>query len=812
MCQMINIRLRICGLACLIACISAPQAYAQEEAEHLVVVGSRTAVRAAYDTNVPVDVISSEDIARTHVTETAKLIQTLVPSFNFSVSTVSDGTDAVRPATLRGLYPDQVLVLVNGKRRHTSALLHVNGSVGRGSVGVDLNAIPPSAIERIEVLRDGAAAQYGSDAVAGIINIVLKERVGETEAQAYYGETYQGDGEQRRYSFNGGFALAETGFFNLTAERRDRNPTNRAGEDIRCQYGGTAPDCNDPAREARFDRVSHRVGDAESDNDYVFFNSALPLRNGVELYAFGGISQRETEAGGFYRRASDRRNLPSVYADGFLPLITTDVDDDSLALGAKFDLGAWRADVSAHYGENTFDFRVKDSLNVSLGAASPRQADSGGLKFDQTVFKADATRPLEIADFALDIATGYEYRRDGYRIRAGDPASYIDGGQRAQDGERADPGIQVFPGFRPENEVDVSRHNHSLYLDGESWVSDNLSLAAAARWESYSDFGNDMNGKLSMRYEMSDVFALRGAVSSGFRAPSLAQQYFNNISTQFVRGVPREVLTANNASGFVRAIGGEALEEENSVSLSFGFVANPLPRLTVTADAYRAKIRDRIVLSRQFVKDDIRPGFVAGAADALMREHDVDIDAVRFQFFSNAMDTVTRGLDVIVDYDYPLDSGAAIDFTAALNFNTTRRDGDIENVAGLRDGTAPFTDIESYLEEGSPRQRYSFTTNYADGDNNWTWRLNHYGSVVSRVDTEPQHYGARWLADVEYTRSFGNEIDWTVGALNLFDTRPERNSDANRYGSAGGSFVYSRRVSPFGFNGGFYFTNLKYRF
>ena len=794
--------------------MSAPETRAQQqEVEDLVVVGSRIAPRAIHDSNVPVDVISSADIARTQVTETARLIQTLVPSFNFSVSTVSDGTDAVRPATLRSLYPDQLLVLVNGKRRHNSALLHVNGSVGRGSAGVDLNAIPPAAIERIEVLRDGAAAQYGSDAIAGIINIVLKEQTDMNEAQVYVGQTTLGDGEQQRLSFNGTLPLARGGFVNLTLERRDRDPTNRAGKDRRCQYvesGNFPDDCGADPREVAFERRSHRIGDAESDNDYLFFNAETPLGDTAEFYAFGGISRRDTEAGGFYRRAADDgRNNLNIYPDGFLPLIATDIEDRSLAAGVKFEFAEWKADVSAHYGENTFDFNVKNSHNVTLGDDSPREAYSGGFEFEQLTFKADATRHFDLSDFSFDLAVGYEYRRDGYRLNAGELVSYQKGSILGT------PGIQVFPGFRPENEVDVRRRNNSLYIDVESWLSKRLNLAAALRWEDYSDFGEDINGKLSARYEMSEALALRGAASSGFRAPSLSQQYFNNISTQFTGGVAREVLTAHNKSDFVAAIGGKALAEESALNLSFGFVAKPMPNLTITADAYRVEISDRIVLSRQIKEDDIQLGaFTAAVRAAVMNDYSISFDDVQgIQFFANAMDTVTRGLDIVIDYDHPLDNGARLDLTAALNFNKTRRDGDIDNVPGLRDKIDPlYNDIEAYLEKGSPRQRYSFTANYHERNSDWTFRLNYYGSVASIADTEPQRYDGRWLTDIEYTHRYDERTDLIVGAHNIFDVTPEKNSDANRYGSAGGSFVYSRRVSPFGFNGGFLFTSLRMRF
>jgi len=799
----------------LAASFFAAFAASAEEVERLVVVGSRAEPRTVTDTAAPVDIITGAQIARTGITETSRLIQALIPSFNFSVSTISDGTDAVRPATLRGLYPDQVLVLVNGKRRHNSALTHINGSVGRGSAGTDLNAIPPSAIERIEVLRDGASAQYGSDAIAGIINIVLKRQTEATEVYNYFGETYQGDGDQRRHSVNTGWALAGGGFLNLSLERRGRNRTNRAGDDPRCQYSD--PCTLTSGREAAFDRLNHRFGDAESDNSYLAFTSAMPLA-AATLYASGTWSRRDTQAGGFYRRALDRRNRPNIYPDGFLPMINTDVEDASLTVGARTQLGEWDVDASVTHGRNTFEFRVTNSLNVSLGDNSPRSADSGELVFGQTTFNLDAVRPLNIGlAEPLNLAAGYEYRRDEYEIKAGEPDSYRDGGVDGQDGTPGTPGIQVFPGFRPENEADESRHNHAFYIDAETRLSERLRAGAAVRYEDYSDFGSDLNGKLSARYEFSDRFALRGTLSSGFRAPGLAQHYFDNVSTQFnvENGVTvaRETLTARNEAAFARAIGVEELKEETSFNLSLGFVARPFDNLSLSVDAYLIEVDDRIVLSSRLGGDQIRPELQAAALAILNRDYGfnlADISGLRFQFFTNAIDTRTRGVDVVAEWSHWFDHGASLKLTGAANVNSSDVEGGIDLPAGLTAGTDLFSANEvGYIESGHPRQSYKFQAHYLLGVHDLTLRLNRYGSVTSNYDAVRQTYGARWLADIEYTHHFGADVDWTVGVNNLLDTRPERNLPENSFN---GSFPYNRRASPFDYNGGFYFTSLKVSF
>ena len=818
MCNLINkISAVLLGFAAAALLAAAATATADSEVERLVVVGSRAAPRTVTDTAAPVDIITSAQIARTGITETSRLIQTLIPSFNFSVSTISDGTDSVRPATLRGLYPDQVLVLINGKRRHNSALIHVNGSVGRGAAGTDLNAIPPSAIERIEVLRDGASAQYGSDAIAGIINIVLRRQTETTEVYNYFGETYQGDGDQRRHSINTGWALAGDGFLNLSLERRGRNPTNRAGDDPRCQY--TDPCTLTDTREASFDRQNHRFGDAESDNSYLAFNSQLPLA-GATLYAFGGWSRRDAQSAGFYRRALDRRNRPIIHPNGFLPIINTDVDDVSLTLGARASVGAWDVDTSVTHGENTFEYRITNSLNVSLGDDSPTSADAGELVAGQTTFNLDAVRPLDLGLAGpVSLAAGYEYRKDHYELKAGEPDSYRNGGMDGQDGTPGTPGIQVFPGFRPENEADEDRHNHAFYVDAETSFSDRLRAGAALRYEDYSDFGSAWNGKLSARYELSDRFALRGTVSSGFRAPALAQRYFDNVSTQFNTdpatgmSVPSEVLTTRNGGAFARLLGVEELEEETSFNLSLGFVAQPFDNLSLSLDAYLIEVDDRIVLSSRLNGDQIRAGLHTDALAILTRDYGFNLSSIndlQFQFFTNAIDTRTRGVDIVAEYSHWFDYGASLKLTGAANYNSSDVHGGIGAPAGLASDTNLFNANEiGYIETGHPRQSYKFQTHYLQGDHDLTFRLNRYGSVTSNHDSVRQTYGARWLADIEYTHHFGADLDWTVGVNNILDTHPERNLPANSFN---GIFPYNRRAAPFDYNGGFYFTSLKISF
>ncbi len=526
------------------------------------VTGSRVRGRTAEDTAAPVDVIGREEINATGALEVGQILQMLEPSFNFSRTFVSDGTDILRPATLRALGPDQVLVLVNGKRRHQQALVNVQQTIGRGSAGTDINAIPVSAIERIEVLRDGAAAQYGSDAIAGVINIILKRQTEYTELSIEGSQYYAGDGEMLHGSVNTGFKLGAEGFINLSAEARNRNETNRAGPD--------SLRTNPP-------RVTQRLGDADAKDYYLWLNAGVPVGKG-ELYWFGGLSRREGDSSGFFRSAGDNRTVPALYPNGFLPNILTTVDDASLAVGYKAPIGEnWDWDISINHGRSKFGFEEANSVNVSwwyeprdpanpaagIYAASPTSADTGTLKYDQTTFNVDFRGSVKgFNDNPLYLATGFEWRQDNYAIEAGDPVSYMYGRTnnpaiviRGQTGDIAAGGIQGFPGFTPGTEVDEGRHSMALYFDAETNLSERFLLGGAVRFEDYSDFGNTTTGKLSARFNASERFALRGTLSTGFRAPGVQQQYYNQVSTNLnPDGTLTDTLTARQDSAVTRAL------------------------------------------------------------------------------------------------------------------------------------------------------------------------------------------------------------------------------------------------------------------
>jgi iron complex outermembrane receptor protein len=577
------------------ALLAAGGAYAQSdstavpEQQTVVVLGSRSAAKTALDTAAPVGLINLKDMQTAGPLELGKLLQTLDPSFNFSNTFISDGTDIIRPATLRSLGPDQLLVLVNGKRRHQQALVNVQQTVGRGSAGTDINAIPLSAIHHIEVLRDGAAAQYGSDAIAGVINIVLKSNVNETALSGTLGTTSEGDGDLISGSVNRGWSLGENGgYINVSVEGRHRKETNRAGPD---ELRVSPP------------RVTQRIGDSDAKDAYLWWNAAVPTDAQGEFYSFGGASKRKGDSSGFYRSAGDGRTVPAVYPNGFLPNLLTTVKDSSFAVGYRRDLANdWKADISVNHGRSELGFHEGQTINVSywyepkpgggIYAESPLEADTGKLKFNQTTFNADLKGPMTVGGKSIFLATGFEWREDNYEIVAGDPVSYQYGRTnnpaiviRDQTGGVAAAGTQGFPGYTPATAVDAGRHNIALYLDVEHRPVDTLLLAGAVRYEKYSDFGNTTTGKFSARWDPTKQVGLRGSVSSGFRAPGVQQEFYSSVSTNLnAAGVLTETLTARQDSAVTRALGIKPLKEETSRNASIGLVLRPAPNFSLTTD------------------------------------------------------------------------------------------------------------------------------------------------------------------------------------------------------------------------------------
>jgi len=774
-----------------------------------ITVGSR-ATSAESEKAVPVDVITRGQIAASGYTETAQVIESIVPSFNFPRPSITDGTDTVRPATLRGLGPDQVLVLINGKRRHQSALVHLNNSIGRGSTGVDLNAIPLSAIDHIEVLRDGAAAQYGSDAIAGVINIVLTGGITAPSVTANVGlstGSFAGNrctpdgltcsvGDDIDYSDGGlgdiggswGIGVGK-GSIVVAAEYRHHNRTNRASFDPRDQIVAGDASTNLVAQ------PNHRWGDPDTRDTMVFVNASMPLNSSQTrfFYAFGGYSRRESNSAGFFRRALDARTWPQIYPGGFLPLIEPTVLDSSAAAGVHGAHGRWTYDFSGQYGRNDFEFSVGNSLNVSLGPTSTKTTfDAGALFLDQFVANADIGRALRVKGFAgdLNLAFGAEYRHERYEISAGEPDSYRDGGVANQFGGPGAIGAQVFPGFRPSNEVNASRHNTAAYVDVEGDLRRWLRVGAAARTERYSDFGDTLDGKITARVQPVRTVAVRGSVSTGFRAPSLAQSFFSSTATNFLnlgQGlVPVESLTLPVASAAAQVLGAVALTPEQSRHVTGGVVITPMTPFQIAVDYYQIAIDDRIVLSGNFTAAPIAELLAPFGANSA-------------RFFTNAIDTRTNGVDLTSNYRITL-SSSDLFLRAGYNHSNTDIVGTITTPPQLAAYSSVLFDrierrrIECAQPQNSVRLGGSWTNRRFGLDVNES----RYGAFCSFTlnPADDQEYAAKWLTDVEASYRV-SQYRLAVGASNLFGVFPDRNSTVNSFN---GIQTFPSQ-SPFGMNG-----------
>ncbi len=800
--------------------------------EEITVTGSRANFSSAEDAPVPVTVLTNEMLSNTGATELGRAIQMAAPSFNFSSSSISDGTDALRPATLRGLGPDQTLVLVNGKRRHTSALIHVNTSVGRGTAGTDMNAIPISAVKRVEVLRDGAAAQYGSDAIAGVINIILKDSDVDGLASVEYGSTFDGDGDTWVGFANKGFALGSDGFLNLTYEYRKRDATNRAGLDGTRQYPCTDGvnidySCStittlDP-REATFNRQSFRIGDADSKQNALVANMGVAAGMG-EIYGYLTYSDRKNQSGGFTRTANNAGGtVLEIYPDGFLPLINSKIKDFSAFGGYEWSTDSgWDFDISAGYGKNTFEFIISNSLNASFGPASPTQANAGKLQLDQTTVNFDSSKLFDAGNIPVNVAWGGEYRKESYKIKPGEPVSYENGGAlNPVTMTPYSPGFQVFRGFSPNEAVNENRHSWAIYADLESQITEEFLLTGALRYEDWSDFGSTWNWKVSGRYDFTESFAFRAAANTGFRAPSMQQQYFNSISTQFVSGpggdlVPEERGTFRNDSAVAAALGIPQLQEETSDNYSFGFIWNPTDTINITVDYFSIKIKDRVVLSGAISATN--PNVPEEIRDALL-----DNSITAAQFFTNAGKTKTDGVEAVLTWAKPLDNGGMFTLDTAAAWIDTDVSDDV-NTDGLLEGLEDviFTSQDrSIIEEWQPKSRAFVTGTYSIS--NWVFlaRVNYFGKyTVEEGNGDRQTYGSKVFPDIMAEYLFGDSgFSIQAGANNLTNTKPDKNLiGQSRSGSipgivdSPGVFTYSRRAAPFGFNGGYWYLRANYRF
>lgn len=786
-----------------------------EDMERIVTLGSRVNGRTATESASPVDIISGEQLVSTGASELGKALQMSAPSFNFSTTTISDGSDIIRPATLRGLGPDQVLVLVNGKRRHQQALVNVQETIGKGSAGYDINAIPISAVARVEILRDGAAAQYGSDAIAGVINITLKSGDGGS-LSAEVGQTYEGDGENNQVGFNIGTS-SSSGFVNLTLEYRDRGMTNRASPATLEATGGQL--IGDWLDENGDPVVRLHVGDADSENYYAWLNAGYSLNSTTELYAFGGLSTRDGGSAGFFRGRGHPRTIEALYPDGFLPQLKTEADDQSIAIGVRGDLpNAWMWDASVVHGMNEFRFNSANSANVSwyyepdgnggIYGETPTEAFDGELIFEQTTFNLDFNGTVDVGNELLYLATGLEYRTDGYTINPGDPVSWAYG--RTNDpsieiltpsGAPAEAGIQGFPGFSPGQAVDAERDSYGVYVDAEYYVTPEFLMAGALRYEDYDIAGDNISGKLSMRYDIDADFSVRGTLATGFRAPGVQQIYYSQVLTNIVNGTLVQTGTVSNDDDVARQFGINELEEETSESVSLGLIKRWDSGFDLTLDFYQINIDDRIVIS-----EPLTASIGSDFADILAANN---LGAA--QFFTNSVDTKTTGLDIIGSYPTKLWQGD-LNLTAAVSLMNTSVER-VNSVSSLIPAEEIFNETQVLrIEEGQPNEKATFSGQWQRND--WTVNaaLNYFGSVEGQAFTGVRHeWGAKWLMDLSVGYDISRDLSVMVGANNVFDTYPDEWGDAGIPFSQAG-FKYGWETLPFGINGGYYYMRFNYSF
>jgi iron complex outermembrane recepter protein len=841
-----------------------------EELNNVIVIGTRNASRTKIESPVPVDIIPIRSVVNeVGQVEINQILHYAAPSFQSNRQTIADGTDHIDPASLRGLGPDQVLVLVNGKRRHTSALVNVNGTVGRGTVGTDLAAIPAHSIERIEILRDGASAQYGSDAIAGVINIVLKRDVKHLSAVVTGGIHQAKDGLMQQASLNYGVKIGKKGYLNLTGEYTNRAATNRMkafggplwwnpksssnAAENKAPYtqewryqnlaypqhnGKTAAQLDDSTLAAKGMNRSEfnmRVGNSAIKSYGGVLNFAYPINDKVEIYTFATANQKMGAATGFYRTPKDARNIEAVYENGFLPEIHTNIKDFAGTLGLRGALKGWNYDASHTYGTSILGYQVKKSLNTSIGANSQKEFDCGTLTFAQSTTNIDFSRNSPELFQGTNFALGAEYRSDIYQQAHGEEASYINANAA---GATKAAGAQVFPGFRPKNDVNDTRTNLSIYGDMEADFTDRFMMGIALRYENYSDFGETQNYKLVGKYKFTKQIMVRGAASTGFRAPSQQQKFFNTTSTLFTGSTPFEVATLRNNSEAAKLLGIPRLKQESSINYSAGVAFKPEENLELTIDGYLIDITDRIILTGQF-----EANLASGSAnDTLLYNALKKEDATRAAFFTNAVDTRTYGIDAVASYQWQAAKTHSLRFIFAGNYNINQVTSPIKATAALvgKENTYFNREDRSRLEVVNPNAKVTFSVNWKH--NKW-WAMlrNVYFGEVKYIDpnvdlgidkkplldanydviptkfldkntgeakTLDQTFAPRLVTDLSVGYQIHKLLNVSIGANNLFDVYPDLQTHSEN--QAYGRFLYSRRVSQFGFNGAFYFARLRF--
>jgi len=775
-----------------------PSAFGQEAAgpadgtttklQTVVVTGTRSVNRSQSSSLSPIDVVSSEDLQSFGDTQLGSVLSRLAPSLNFPRAPGNDGSGIVRPAALRGLSPDETLVLVNGKRWHTTALLNLQGALGRGSAPADLNSIPISAIDHIEVLRDGASAQYGSDAIAGVINIVLKGAAGAgtNEASITAGRYSAGDGRQFQGDASLGVPLGgDKGFARLSVVQGHADATNRGGRDYR-----------DPSSPV-YGHKTQRIGEPDIRNHQALLNVQYALAKNVDFYSFASTSSREGTSPALFRTYDSSRNVPSIYPDGYLPLNDVRSIDSSVVAGVRGTTdNGWRWDVSGNYGRSRVSIDPIHTLNVDLGAASPTRFHAGRLLATQKAVDVDIAREFSVGwlENPVTLAFGAEYLHQAYEIDAGDPSSYVGTGS------------QGFPGFQPGDSGRHSRHDVAEYLSLENQITDKLSGSFALRHEDYTDFGNTTSGTLSARYDFTDSFALRGTAATGFRAPSLPQQFYSTTSTNVIGGVPTQIRNFAVSDPVARALGAEPLKPEQSHNYTLGAVYAP-GAWTVSLDLYQITIGNRIVPSENLVGSQVQ-GYLDSQGFANIQGG---------SYFTNALKTRTRGVDLNGGYSLDFGTAGKLQLTAAYNRNHTSILSVAPNPPQLAQSGLELVRVghiaQGYITNGAPRDKIAFGADYGIGRWNFRSALTRYGQFAVNQDpvSNPgydQTFPARWLLDLSASYAL-HGWTFTAGADNLTNVYPQKYK-AGSDGAVGGTWPYPD-YSPFGYSGRYLYTRVSYR-
>lgn len=781
----------------------------------VIVVGSRSAaVRSSTQTVAPVDVITARDLQATGQIEPTQMLNFIAPSYNSSRQTVADGTDHIDPATLRGLGPDQVLVLVNGRRRYNTALLNVNGTIGRGAVGTDLNSIPASSIERIEVLRDGASSQYGSDAIGGVVNVVLKKGSTGTTLSGHLGQQYRGDGGTQQVGFTHGMKLGKEGYLNFSADYRHREPTNRAGNYTGRVYTNNIAQDELLIGERGFSRKNNMViGNSKIDNGGFVLSAGAPLSKNIQFFFSGSLNWRQGKAAGFYRYPRQTSQvITDLYPDGFLPFINSKILDRSAMAGLEGKTNnGWNWDLSQTSGGNSFAFNISNTNNASqfaLGVAAPTEFYAGKLKFYQHTSNANVSKDFgaAIGLNTFNVAAGAELRFDNYGIEEGEEASW----KNYSPASGRVGGAQVFPGFQPANAVDETRTVTGGYIDIESDITDKFLANVAGRYEHYSDYGSSVAGKVAVRYKFADYISLRASLSNGFRAPSMHQRFFSAVSTVFVNQasglVPLQQGTFRNNSDIAQAFGIPSLQPETSMNYSVGITSRPLRNLNITIDGYQIDIDDRIVVTGSFTK-------ASSPVVATILNAYPDVSSAIF--FTNAINTRTRGLDVVISRSSKLGEGT-VEVTLAANFNETKVKGSVieSKVLALdptlANGVLFNIEEQGRIEQGQPRNKITLGTNYRLGKfgvNFRTTRFGHVAAIFNGTDrSRDEYYEPKIVTDASISYRLLNMATFTIGLNNIADVYPDKQK--NFLNTGDGRFVYSRSTTQFGYNGGYYYTSL----